>query len=197
MKKLLLSVAAVMAFATASAQEVKFGVKAGLNMSSIQGGYYSGAIKPGFHIGGLAEIKLNDKFAIQPELLYSLKGSDYNAGLGLFGINLGLDKINLSYVDLPIIVKYFPIEHLSVEAGPNVSFLTSAKSVGSSSVDVKDNYNTVDYGMNIGAGYELKQGILFQLRYNLGLSDISKTATGATKYSEKNTGFQVSVGYKF
>ena len=94
-KKVLLTAVAIFAFGFANAQEVKFGVKAGLNMSTVQGGYYSGAVKPGFHIGGLAEIKLNDKFAIQPELLYSLKGSDYNAGLGLFGISLGLDKINL------------------------------------------------------------------------------------------------------
>ena len=62
MKKLLLTAAAVFAFGFANAQEVKFGVKAGLNINTITGGYLSGTSKVGFHVGGLAEIKLSDKF---------------------------------------------------------------------------------------------------------------------------------------
>ena len=199
MKKVLLTAAAIFAFGFANAQEVKFGVKAGLNMASLSGGdayYGSYGSKAGFHVGGLAEIKINDKFSVQPELLYSLKGADFNYGFGgAFG--LATDKLNLSYIDVPIMVKFYPIERLSAELGPNIAFLMSAKRVQNTTIDVKDNFNSIDFGMNIGAGYELKQGIMFQLRYNLGLADISKTATGATNVTDKNSVFQVSVGYKF
>ncbi|MFM9988481.1 porin family protein [Flavobacterium sp.] len=198
MKKVLLTAVAVFAFSFANAQEVKFGVKAGLNMASLNGGdsyYGSYGSKAGFHVGGLAEIKINDKFSVQPELLYSLKGADFNYGFGAFG--LGTDKLNLSYIDLPIMVKFYPIQHLSAELGPNVAFLMSAKRVQNTTVDVKDDYNSIDYGMNVGAGYELKQGIMFQLRYNIGLSDVSKSPAIGTNYKDKNSVFQVSVGYKF
>jgi hypothetical protein len=198
MKKVLLTAAAIFAFGFANAQEVKFGVKAGLNMASLSGGdaYYSYGSKAGFHVGGLAEIKINDKFSVQPEVLYSLKGADFNYGFGgAFG--LATDKLNLSYIDVPVMVKFYPIERLSAELGPNVAFLMSAKRVQNTTIDVKDNFNSIDFGMNIGAGYELKQGIMFQLRYNLGLADISKTATGATNVTDKNSVFQVSAGYKF
>lgn len=199
MKKVLLTAAAIFAFGFANAQEVKFGVKAGLNMASLSGGdayYGSYGSKAGFHVGGLAEIKINDKFSVQPELLYSLKGADFNYGFGgAFG--LATDKLNLSYIDVPVMVKFYPIERLSAELGPNVAFLMSAERVQNTTIDVKDNFNSIDFGMNIGAGYELKQGIMFQLRYNLGLADISKTATGATNVTDKNSVFQVSVGYKF
>ena len=208
MKKLFLTAVAVFAFGFTNAQEIKFGVKAGLNMASLSGGdayYGSYGRKAGFHVGGLAEIKINDKFSVQPELLYSLKGADFNFGFGGFGLGLPSNKLNLTYIDLPVMVKFYPIERLSAELGPNVAFLMSAKGSKYNSVtdttdpngDVKDSYNTVDYGMNIGAGYELKQGIMFQLRYNIGLSDVSKGPTTGTNYSDKNSVIQVSVGYKF
>jgi hypothetical protein len=204
MKKVLLSAVAIFAFGFANAQEVKFGAKAGLNISTITGGYLSGTSKTGFHVGGLAEIKLNDKFAIQPELLYSTKGASYNFfGFG-FGVNEKED-ITLSYIDLPIMAKYFVIERLSIEAGPQIGFLMAAKGPKYNEVndttdpkgDVKDAYNSTDFGFNIGAGYELKQGIMFQARYSLGLSDISKSIADEINYKDKNAAFQVSVGYKF
>ncbi len=192
MKKLLLTAAAVFAFGFANAQEVKFGVKAGLNMTTITGGEFSGGTKAGFHIGGLAEIKLTDKFAIQPELLFSTKGSSY----AFFGIDV--DQ-NLSYVDMPVMAKYFVIEGLSIEAGPNVGFLVAAELKGDGEdVDNKDDLKSVDFGLNFGAGYELKNGLMFQARYNIGLADISEEEDGDPyTFDEKNAGFSLSVGYKF
>lgn len=209
MKKVLLSAIAIFAFGFSNAQQVKFGVKAGLNISSLNGGdsyYGSYGTKVGFHIGGLAEIKINDKFSIQPELLYSLKGTDlsYGYGYGYYGYGTS-NKLNLSYIDIPVMVKFYPIQRLSAELGPNVAFLMSAKGLkydaatGTTDTtgDIKDNYNTVDFGMNIGAGYELKQGIMFQLRYNIGLSDVSKSQNLQKNYTDKNAVIQLSVGYKF
>lgn len=192
MKKVFLSIVAILAFGFMNAQTVKFGVKAGLNVSTITGGYYSGGSKVGFHVGGLAEIGINEKFAIQPELLYSMRGASYS----FIGVD---EKLNLSYVELPVIVKYYVIEGLSIEAGPQVGFLTSAQAkADGDSEDVKDGYKSVDYGFNIGAGYKLKNGIMFQARYNLGLADISDDGDGTgVSYSEKNNAFQVSVGYQF
>ena len=196
MKKIILSAIAVLAFGLTNAQGVKFGAKAGLNVTTITGGEFSASSKVGFHVGGLVEFKLTDKFAVQPELLFSTKGAKSD----FFGFT---SEENLSYIDLPIMVKYFVMEGLSIEAGPQVSFLMSAKAkVDGVSFDSKPLYNSTDFGFNIGAGYELTSGLFFQARYNLGLSDISKEIPvdpldPQLNYKEKNNGFQVSVGYKF
>lgn len=204
MKKLLLTAAAVFTFGFANAQEVKFGVKAGLNINTITGGYLSGTSKVGFHVGGLAEIKLSDKFAIQPELLLSTKGASYNYyGYG-FG-NAGEEDIALTYIDMPVMAKFFVIERLSIEAGPQIGFLMSAKGLKynentdtyDAKGDIKDNFNSTDFGFNVGAGYELNNGVMFQARYTIGLSDITKEEAGEINYDDKNVGFQLSVGYKF
>lgn len=60
--------------------------------------------------------------------------------------------------------------------------------------DFKDEMETVDFGLNIGAGYQLENGLLFNARYCYGLSNIVKDA-GDEWY--KNNVFQFSVGYKF
>ncbi len=74
MKKIVLSLVAIMAFGFANAQDVKFGAKLGFNFSTISG--LDGAeTKLGLAVGGLAEIKLNEKFSVQPELMYSMLGA--------------------------------------------------------------------------------------------------------------------------
>lgn len=87
MKKIILSVVAIFAFGFSNAQEVKFGAKAGLNLSTITGGNLSGGSRVGFHVGGLAEIGLTEKFAVQPELLLSMKGASYDS-FGAFGFDV-------------------------------------------------------------------------------------------------------------
>lgn len=192
MKKIILSIVAVLAFGFSNAQEVKFGAKAGLSVTTVTGGEFSAGSKVGFHVGGLAEIKFGEKFAIQPELLYSTKGASYS----LFGLD---QKVNYSYIDIPVMVKYYVIENLSIEAGPQVGVLMSAKAeTDGESVDIKDDSKGIDFGFNIGAGYKLSNGIMFQARYCLGLADVSEDVEGAVvNYNEKNNGFQISVGYQF
>lgn len=109
--------------------------------------------------------------------------------------------------------KYYVIEGLSVEAGPQVGFLMSAKGLTYDDVtdtydekgDVKDGYKSIDVAFNIGAGYKLKNGIMFQARYSLGLTDVSEAPSVVdpediftnVDYKEKNNVFQISVGYQF
>ena len=86
MKKIILSAVAVMAFGFANAQEVKFGVKAALNVASLTGDVEDVSSLVGFQVGGFAEIKLSEKFAIQPEVLYSAQGAESDG-----------EKFNLNY----------------------------------------------------------------------------------------------------
>jgi hypothetical protein len=189
MKKLVLTVAAVFAFGFANAQETKFGVKAGLNLANVNGDDVSdNSSRLSFHVGGFAEIKLDDKFAIQPELVYSVQGTKIDVGASE---DLVYD---LQYINVPVMAKYYATEQLSLEVGPQIGFLTSAKAkFDGDSQDIKDTLKSTDFGVNFGAGYNFTENISAGLRYNLGLSNIAD-ADGA---DVKNSVLSLSVGYKF
>lgn len=192
MKKLLLSAAfAVCSVIAVNAQEVKFGVKAGPQIANLTGDDFfdEADSKFGFHAGVYANIKFGgDQFAFQPELLFSTQG----AKLDEQGVDI---KYNLNYLNIPLMLKWYAYEGFNVEFGPQVGFNMSAKAKGeflgqSFNGDMED-IETIDFGLNIGAGYELESGINFGIRYGLGLTEIAK------EEGPKNSVFSLSVGYTF
>jgi len=199
MKKIMLTAAAVLAFAFSNAQETKFGVKAGLNLANLTGDYDGASSLIGFHVGGFAEIKLTDKFAIQPELLYSAQGAKIEQTF--FDESFEFDT-KLNYLNIPVLAKYYITEGFSVEAGPQVGFLLSAKEDGE---DAKDYYKSVDFGFNVGAGYNFTENLSVGLRYTIGLSSIADVPDSEEGFEDfdvsdidvKNSVFALSVGYKF
>ncbi|WP_410877791.1 porin family protein [Myroides sp. DW712] len=183
MKKITMSLLAIFAFSAvtvAQTPDIKLGAKAGLNMSNLSGADNTKS-KTGFHVGALAEIFINEKFSVQPEVLYSSQGAK--------GKGSDSAKFNLDYINVPIMAKYYVMDGLSVQAGPQIGFNVKAEA---GDVDVKDLINTVDFGLNFGAGYELPMGVFFDARYDLGLTKVYKEGK-----SIKNGVFQLSVGYKF
>ena len=198
----MLTAAAVMAFAFSNAQETRFGVKGGVNLATWTGDVEDASSKVGFHIGGFAEFKLSDKFAIQPELLFSTQGVKFEGDIDGYSAS---EKDNLSYLNIPVMAKFYVAEKFSIEAGPQLGILLSAKSKYEANVeginvsgeeDIKDALESIDFGVNFGAGYDFTENLSAGLRYNLGLSNIVKTEDGDdTKI--KNSVFSLSVGYKF
>lgn len=190
MKKLILLAAiAVSTVSTSFAQgEVHFGAKAGVNVASIGGDAYLGGgfgsfgSRVSFHVGGLVEVPITEKISVQPEILYSSQGSNWDF--------TGAGDIQLNYVNFPIMGKYHIIEGLSGELGPVIGVLIKADQSG---VDVKDSYKSTDIAIGIGATYRLPMGVFFSLRYNKGITDINDVS-GYT-YSNQNNVFQVSAGF--
>lgn len=193
MKKIILSAIAIMAFAFTNAQSTRFGVKGGLNISSIVGGDVRDAnALVGFHVGGLAEIHVVEKFYIQPELLFSTQGSKFDGGFGPDG------DVKLNYLNIPVLAKYYIVDKkFSVEAGPQLGILLSAKANG---YDIKDDTKSVDFGFNFGAGYSFTDNLSVGIRYTVGLSPIwdDNIEDSEDLYdSAKNGNLQLSLAYKF
>ena len=229
MKKVILSLAAVFAFGFANAQEVKFGAKLGGNLStasidapSVEGAAISvpdNKSLVGFHVGGFAEIKLNDKFSVQPELLFSMEGSKFESSSAgeMFGVPYSESTestVKMNYLNIPVMAKYYATEKLFFVAGPQVGFLLSAKqdtdytftmggtteSGSEDGVDVKDDFKSVNFSLGFGGGYYFTENIFAEARYNVGLSNIAEEVSeeGVTFEPEfKLSAFQISVGYKF
>ncbi|CAM3610332.1 porin family protein [Flavobacterium chungbukense] len=177
MKKiLLLAVFTVLGFMNVNAQEIKFGAKAGLNFSTVNGSNTNNIdYVTSYHVGVVSEIPISEKFSFQPELMYSRQGYSFNN-----------DVVAMNYLNIPLMGKYYVTKGLSVEAGPQIGFLLSAKNEG---VKVTNSFTTFDFGANFGLGYKLENGLNFSARYNLGITKVDT--------DNRNGVFQVSVGYFF
>ncbi|TPG37822.1 porin family protein [Flavobacterium pectinovorum] len=206
MKKIILSVIAIIVFGFVNAQEVKFGVKGGGNVSNFSGDVEGFNSRVGFNVGAFAEIKLSDKFALQPEVLYSQQGAKIKVAGSIYdGFNYqhyrGTLKYNLGYINMPIMFKYYAIENFALQVGPQIGFLTFAKGRAkhegvTSEISIKDFYETIDFGLNFGASYDFTKNIFVETRYNLGISNIAQNEIGDTS-KVHNSVFSLSLGYKF
>lgn len=197
MKKVLLFLVLGMFGMASVNSQIKFGAKAGVNFADITGknvDSFDG--RTSFHFGAVAEIEISEKFSFQPELIYSSQGSDYSEdfeGQSFEG------TVKVDYLNIPLMAKYYIMEGLSIEGGPQIGFLLSAKDeYDDGEDDLKDFLKSTDFGINFGLGYKLDNGLFFSARYNLGLSDNLDNSEFESEGAEyKNSVIQLSVGYFF
>lgn len=185
MKQIILTfviVAAAVAGAMAQAS-VSLGLKAGLNFANVDtsnpGQTYNN--RTGYHAGAFVNIKLT-KLAIVPEVIYSVQGSDISTATSS-------QALELAYVNIPILVKFYLIGGLNLQAGPQFGFLASATQGGT---DIKDFVKGTDTSIALGAGFDISKFVI-DARYNLGMSEVNDVA-GSN--AAKNQVFQLSVGFK-
>lgn len=189
MRKLsILTLLAFSTFISMNSQEFAFGVKGGVNVASVGGTAYTGITglssfgsKVSFHVGGVVEIPISEKIAVQPELLYSSQGSKWP-------INSSGNNLKLDYANLPIMVKYYIIEGLSAEAGPLTGFLLSTNAD-------KEDFKSLDIAIGIGASYKIGANLFVGLRYNKGIMNINKDSD--FNGTNQNNVFQIFAGYTF
>jgi hypothetical protein len=192
MKKNLITICVILvACISANAQIFKLGIKGGINYANQTGtditvnstNYKTEAIS-NFHIGLLAEVKLGDRFSIQPEVLYSTQGAKYDA------IGVAKDFTNdIGYISIPVMAKINLNNTFSLEFGPQASFLMSKKN--EVSINSIKNQKDIDFGAGAGLGIRVTKSIFLQGRYMVGLSEISPDA------KVKNSVLQVSAGLLF
>lgn len=210
MKKYIFTAIIVFLFASANAQKVKFGAKAGFNLANLTGDFADSSTITGFNAGIFAEIKITDKFAIQPELLFSTQGNKIkipvydNSSVIVYYYE---GKKNLTYLNLPVIAKYYIIDKLSIEAGPQIGLLLGAKVkyssdralptlyTSKSEYDIKNDLKSIDFGLSFGANYDISKNLYLNFRYNLGLANINNEPMSSLNI--KNKIFSLSLGYKY
>lgn len=191
MKKLIMVLSiAILAYGTTNAQSISFGAKAGLNLANIVGDDVESLnMKIAYHAGAVAEIGISEKFAVQPELLFSVQGATDEDDLA--GTTVNYDYI-LGYLNLPVLAKYYVTEGLSIQAGPQVGFnLMSDWKIDDTKTDVKDITNSVDVGVAVGVGFRTASGLFIQGRYNMGLTEIYEDVKA------NNAVIAIAVGYFF
>ncbi|MFO7446171.1 MAG: porin family protein [Ignavibacteriaceae bacterium] len=202
-KALLVLVVSFLVLGSTAFAQMNFGVKAGLNVSNFGGDDADDTdSKTGLVLGGYMIYRFSDMFALQPELLYSMKGATGEA----FGADA---TVSLNYIEIPVLVKFLiPIAGGSsvtpaVFAGPAIGFNVSANSeleIANQTIeeDIKDNVQSLDLGLALGASIDFPVGMNtlgFDVRYTLGLtswSDVSGVDADVT-----NTGFSLTAYFGF
>ena len=193
------------------AQDVYYGPKVGVNLTHF---FYAGddasalkdmsKMKLATHFGMFAEIVFDDYFSLQPELLYSIKGARYR----LSSDDDFKSSYVLKYLSIPVVAKYYVTKEISIEAGPQVAYLLSAKNIEVSnqyetnlgheaaSIDMSDAMQSIDFGATAGVGYLTKTGFYISARYDFGILNAHKNIADENTILH-NGAIQFSFGFSF
>jgi len=162
-------------------------------------------MKVGLNVGLLAKIPLVKGLSLQPELLYSSKGSKVTYNNILQGN--GEYRFNLNYVELPVLAVINLGKNFNLNAGGYVAYLASANikdlnddgTVTGITKFNADNFNRFDYGLVGGIGVDV-QNFTIGARYNYGLREVGESGSGgASSYlqNSKNSVATLFIGFGF
>ncbi|AWH83664.1 PorT family protein [Flavobacterium album] len=182
MKKIIFLLTALAGSFAMQAQGIDFGIKAGANFANFTGGDINTKSITNFHAGAVVELNLVPVFSVQAEALFSSQGATYKDT----ALDIAKD-INLKYVSVPVMAKFYVLPKLSVMAGPQFSFLVD---------DADEAFDSKKFDLAASGGVELKviAGLFAQARYNIGLTKVSDSEYAG---DAKNAVFQLSLGYYF
>lgn len=178
----------------AMAQETGFGLKAGVNLSTLQiddpeASYES---RTGFHAGLFLRGRF-DKVGIQPEILLYTQNGDIKSSI------FGTAQESFTYLTIPVMFKFYPIGGLNLQVGPQFGFLLDGERkydtfFGGGTQDIKDHYKNSDIAVSVGGGYDFGFGLGMDVRYNIGVKDINNASNGDPV---KSRIFLISLGWNF
>lgn len=188
MRKLfIILVIGALGIGVSSAQELDLGLKAGANFSNFSDTKDADmSSKTGFQFGAFAAIRLGN-IGIQPELLYSQQGAKFDR-----------EKIDLNYVNVPVVLKYYIINGLNLQVGPQFGFIVD-DNVGKVFGEIDESVKANDFYLSglVGVGLDLPFGIRLDGRYNFGIDKALKSNSALGDPSVKNSVFTLAVGYSF
>ncbi len=183
MKTILITIFSLGVIGTASAQgkgKLEMGLSAGVNVAYISDDYGSSDSHVGFNVSGSADYYFSDDWSMKVKLIYDQKGFD-DATIEDFDTGeLYSTNYEFNYVTVPILASWHfaPKRNWYLHFGPYIGFLTSAKDTRFD-VDVKDDFDSTDFGVAVGIGVKIplnqKFRLFFEYDVQAGLTDIVNT----------------------
>lgn len=197
MKKIALALVLVTMTAGAAMAQVTYGAKVGFDMTNFWGKNTEHGMQPNYQAGLFLEYKATENFAIAPEVVFASQGGKYSEDL--LGSTIDYTYAT-NYINVPVMLKFYPTENFSIDLGPQVGFNVYSKVTGKTNaggvkvkekVDLKDDTKTVDFGVGLGATYNLSANAFVQARYTMGLTKVFDGSDA------KNSNIQLAFGYRF
>lgn len=192
-KMLVLFVALVSTTAVTFAQKTPFfqaGLKAGVNITKIDGKAFKDEFQYGYALGGFAAIKVGEKWQIQPEVLFNQFKSKTDSNFNVLYDTKNIKNISLNYLSMPILLNFSPTKFFTLQAGPQFGILLNKSD--NLIQNGKNAFGNGDFSMVGGAQINIAN---FKIsgRYIVGLRDIGDIDN---QDQWKNQGFQLSVGLR-
>ena len=173
MKKIIASIILLIALTgVANAQRFTVGGKAGANLTKITGMAFKEEYNLGYHVGVFAEIDLNQKWGIQPELIWNQVNTQPASGIDsvLNNWQNNTSDIQLQYLTIPILLRYNVGSLVTLHLGPQFGIITSKdKTLWSNG---KAAFKSGDFSMVGGVQLNLNMLRVYG-RYNVGLSNLN------------------------
>ena len=201
---LALATAASTALATSplSAQGARFGIKGGVAVANMYGDAVGNVdLRQGFTGGIFIDIPASPAVSFQPEVLYTQKGAKESELIDTgTGLTLASGTWEYDYVDVVALLKGkigTGGVRIALYGGAMYSVLVSAKAVGDGGeIDLKDLTKSNDVGGVVGGSLEFSSGLLLDLRYSLGTTQIDQPPLDQI-YARKQNVISAMLGIAF
>ncbi len=172
--------------------KLHYGVKAGVNYSDFMNTDFKTEGSIGFHGGAIITFDISDRLAIQEDFMFSTQGTRMKN-------DLFEQDIELSYLNVPIVLQYHSKMGFYLEAGPQFNMLIDDYD----GLDDEDFAKKIDAGVVGGIGYHFNKdgglsGFGIGARYYIGLSKVSEFKFSNFDNADYKQGVaQVSLFYIF
>lgn len=173
---------------------VTFGVRAGVNIASMDGpaGIYNKSLID-FHVGLKADINIVKSFAVETGLYYSGKGAKDPQDRK---VDTGDKNWRCPSIQIPVLADFkFPVSssvEIQVKGGGYLGYVHVEKPE-SLYVDTKDK---MDFGLIVGTGVSIKK-FYVGVQYEHGLADICNYEREKLNTAFKSRNIAISLGYDF
>lgn len=188
MKKLVSIILVAFFSSIVFSQKTTYGITAGLQnlkVTASMGEIDSSTDQNGFYLGSFVNMNIAGSVDFQPAIQIAVVDDE-------------------SYVTFPLMLRYNISDKYNLQCGPQFTYFTGSVGVkdGNFEYELVKRFST---GFAFGGGFNFTDKIFLEVRYNIGLSDITGddmdrfiynlTGTNFTG-KQKLGGFQVGVGYK-
>jgi hypothetical protein len=188
---LLLLLIAALSFSNLHAQSIHLGIKGGANVNKLTGQSFTDKFSFGYHIGGFIEIGIGKKLSLQPEVFVSQIKQDTSSQFrAIYNNLLGVapSNIQLSYLNLPILLGYKLSDQFSIQLGPQYSILMNQNA--NLLQNGKNAFKNGDFSILGGLQLEVSKFRIYG-RYVVGLNNLNDI----DKMDEwKNQSLQIGIG---
>jgi hypothetical protein len=198
MKKSFLTFTLFILFINSYSQNNNFdlGIKAGLNFtipSISENANTNFSAKSGLNIGIFSNFRLSERVHLKPELSISTENINYKTEFYSYQEKAENKE---TYLNIPILLKYYLSTKINIEVGPQIGFIikNKAKLIIDNGVNIHMHNNTYyenkvegKFSGNIGLIYDITHDINLGIRYNIGISEIN---------GFKNSTLSMNFGFK-
>ena len=191
MKAKIVSLVLVAFISTVSfAQSFNIGFKGGANINKLSGESFKEKFSFGYQLGGFVEIGLSKTFSIQPEILFNQSNVDTSSSFSSVYNFKSMDKVQLKYLSIPILLNFKPAKIISFQVGPQFGVLLNKHNTLLE--NGQQAFKGGDFSMLGGVQLNISKFIVYG-RYAVGLNSINDIDN---KEKWKNQSIQLGVGFK-